>query len=71
MNRRTTLLLLVLADVALFFVSGIPAVKDPDGDLATLLSNTVWFGFLLGFLTLIIWGLVAGARRVRGARDGD
>jgi hypothetical protein len=70
MNRRTTLLLLVVADVALFLVSGIPAVKDPDGGFTTALSNVVWFGFLLGLLTLLVWGAVAGVRRARGLRAG-
>ena len=70
MNRRTALLLLVVADVALFLVSGIPAVKDPDGGVATVLSDVVWFGFLLGLLTLLVWGAVAGVRRLRGAAAG-
>jgi hypothetical protein len=68
MNRRTTLVLLIVADVALFLISGIPAVKDPDGDVAIVVSNLIWFGFLLGLLTLVVWGVVAGVRRVRRVR---
>jgi hypothetical protein len=68
MNRRTTLFLLIVADVALFLISGIPAVKDPDGNVAIVVSNLVWFGFLLGLLTLVVWGVVAGVRRVRRVR---
>jgi hypothetical protein len=71
MNRRTTLVLLIVADVALFLISGIPAVKDPDGDVAIVVSNLIWFGFLLGLLTLVVWGVVAGVRRVRRVRAGD
>jgi hypothetical protein len=71
MNRRTTLVLLIVADVALFLISGIPAVKDPDGDVAIVVSNLIWFGFLLGLLTLVVWGIVAGVRRVRRVRAGD
>jgi hypothetical protein len=67
MNRRTALLLLVVADVALFLISGIPAVKDPDGDVMTIVSNVVWLGFLLGLLALLVLGAVAGVRRVRRA----
>jgi hypothetical protein len=70
MNRRTTLVLLIVADVALFLISGIPAVKDPDGDVAIVVSNLIWFGFLLGLLTLVVWGIVAGVRRVRRVRAG-
>jgi hypothetical protein len=71
MNRRTTPFLLIVADVALFLISGIPAVKDPDGNVAIVVSNLVWFGFLLGLLTLVVWGVVAGVRRVRRVRAGD
>jgi hypothetical protein len=71
MNRRTTLVLLIVADVALFLISGIPAVKDPDGDVAIVVSNLIWFGCLLGLLTLVVWGIVAGVRRVRRVRAGD
>jgi hypothetical protein len=71
MNRRTTLVLLIVADVALFLISGIPAVKDPDGDVAIVVSSLIWFGFLLGLLTLVVWGIVAGVRRVRRVRAGD
>ena len=71
MNRRIVLILLVVADVALFLLSGIPAIKDADSGVAGVLSDLVWLGFLLGLLTLLVWGVGAGVRRVRRVRVGE
>jgi hypothetical protein len=71
MNRRTALLLLVVADVALFFVSGIPSVKHADGGVGGVFSELVWLGFLLGLLSLLVWGVVYGVHRVRRVRASE
>lgn len=71
MNRRTVLLLLVVADVALFLISGIPSLKNANHGLALVVGDLVWFGFLLGLLTLLVWGAVAGVRRLRGVRAAE
>ena len=75
MNRRTALLLLVVADVTLFFLSGIPSIKDADDGVTGVLSELVWLGFLLGLLAIVGWGVVrgvvSGVRRVRGVRAID
>jgi hypothetical protein len=71
MNRRTALLLLVVTDVALFFVSGIPSVKHADSGVAGVLSELVWLGFLLGLLSLLVWGVGYGVHRVRRVRASE
>lgn len=67
MNRRAVLALLAV-DVVLFLLSGIPAIKNADHGAALVISDVVWFGFLLGLLALVVTGvraLVVRLRRVR------
>jgi hypothetical protein len=70
MNRRTLLSLLVL-DVVLFLLSGIPAIKNADHGAALVLSDVVWFGFLIGLLVLVVTGALALVTRVRRVRAHD
>ena len=67
MNRRTVLILIAL-DVALFLLSGIPAIKDADHGAALVLSDIVWFGFLLGLLVLVVTGVLTLINRMRRVR---
>lgn len=67
MNRRTLLVLLAL-DVVLFLASGIPAIKNADHGAALVLSDVVWFGFLIGLLVLVVTGAIALATRARRIR---
>jgi cytochrome b561 len=67
MNRRTVLVLIAL-DVVLFLLSGTPAIKDSGPGAAQVLSDIVWFGFLIGFLVLLVTGALTLAARVRRVR---
>ena len=64
MNRRN-LLVLVALDVVLFLLSGVRAIKDADHGAALVLSDVVWFGFLLGLLGIVVTGTLALVARVR------
>lgn len=67
MNRRAALALLAV-DVVLFLLSGIPAIKNADHGAALVLSDIVWFGFLIGMLVLVVTGALALVSRVRRVR---
>jgi len=68
MNRHAILALVAL-DVALFLLSGIPTIKNADHGTALILSNIVWFGFLIGLLALVATGVVSLVTRIRRVRD--
>jgi cytochrome b561 len=70
MNRRAVLALIAL-DVVLFLLSGTPAIKNSGPGAAQVLSDIVWFGFLIGFLVLVVTGALALAARVRRVRAHD
>jgi hypothetical protein len=67
MNRRIVLVLVAL-DVVLFLLSGIPTIKNADHGTALVLSNIVWFGFLIGLLALVAIGVVSLVSRIRRVR---
>ena len=67
MNRRAVLVLLAL-DVVLFLLSGTPAIKNPGPGAAQVLSDIVWFGFLIGLLVLVVTGVLALVTRMRRVR---
>lgn len=67
MNRRAVLALLAV-DVLLFLLSGIPAIKNADHGASLVISDVVWFGFLLGLLALVGTGVLALVARLRRVR---
>lgn len=52
-SARLAVALLVL-DMALFVVSGIPRYRNATHGADHVIGNIVWFGFLLGALSLLI-----------------
>ncbi|MGZ4626578.1 MAG: hypothetical protein ACXV3S_09875 [Kineosporiaceae bacterium] len=69
-SNRGLLAIIALAvvDLALFMISGIPRYKNATHGVDTGVSNIVWFGFLIGALTLIVTLATVLVRRVVGAR---
>lgn len=59
---------LVVADIALFLISGIPALKDTHHGADAVIGQIVWVAFLLGVAALIATGGVWAARVVRARR---
>ena len=49
-----TTIALAIIDVALLFVSGIPALKNAKHGADYVLGNIAWLGFLIGTLTLLV-----------------
>lgn len=59
---------LVLVDVSLFMISGIPRYKNAHHGADNVIGNIIWAGFLLGFLTLLVIGATTGIRATRRRR---
>jgi hypothetical protein len=68
-NHRKLLAVVALAvvDLALFMTSGVPRYRDATGGIDSVISNAVWFGFLIGALALVVIGVLSLVRLRRRA----
>lgn len=67
-KNAALIILLAAVDVALFMLSGVKRYKNAHHGTDYVISEIVWFGFVLGALTLIVIGVVALVRRGRRHR---
>ena len=66
MHGRSLLLAkLVVLDIALFALSGIPALRNADSGWKLILGGIGWFGGLLCTLVLIVLAIIALVQGVR------
>jgi len=57
MNRwsvKHTAVALAVADVALFLISGIPALKNAKHGADNVIGELAWLGFVIGTLALLV-----------------
>ncbi|MGN6379776.1 MAG: hypothetical protein ACTHNU_12545 [Gaiellales bacterium] len=59
---------LLVLDVALLLLSGIPALKNADHGWKLVLGGIGWFGFVAGSVALIAMAITAIVRRGRTGR---
>jgi Kef-type K+ transport system membrane component KefB len=63
--RRRNLIILAVADVVLFLLANVTYGAGHQHGLRNDVSNVTWVLFLVGFLLLILLGIVALARMIR------
>jgi hypothetical protein len=63
--RGRNLIILAIADVALFIVANVAYGPGNEHGLRMALSNVAWVLFLVGFLLLIVLGIVGLAQVIR------
>ena len=63
-RNKSGIVALVVIDVTLFMLSGIPHLRDATDGADLVLGQIVWIGFLLGLLALIVLGVLAVAREL-------
>ena len=63
-RKKSGIAALVVIDVTLFMLSGIPRLRDATEGADLVLGQIVWIGFLLGLLALIVLGVLAVAREL-------
>jgi Kef-type K+ transport system membrane component KefB len=63
--RRRNLIILTVADVVLFLLANVTYGAGHQHGLRNDVSNVTWVLFLVGFLLLILLGIVALARMIR------
>jgi hypothetical protein len=63
--RGRNLIILAVADVVLFIVANVAYGPGNEHGLRMALSNVAWVLFLVGFLLLIVIGIVAVAQVIR------
>ena len=63
--RGRNLILLAVADVVLFLVANVAYGSGHQHGLRNNVSNVAWVLFLVGFLVLVVLGIVALAQLVR------
>ena len=63
-RNKSGIAALVVIDVTLFMLSGIPRLRDATEGADLVLGQIVWIGFLLGLLALIVLGVLAVAREL-------
>jgi Na+/H+ antiporter NhaD/arsenite permease-like protein len=66
-RRLMAVVALAVVDFALFMTSGIPRYRDATDGLDNVIGNAVWFGFLIGALTLVVIGVLSLVRLRRRA----
>lgn len=68
-NHRKLMAVVALAvvDFGLFMTSGVPRYRDATSGLDNVIGNAVWFGFLIGALTLVVIGVLSLVRLRRRA----
>lgn len=70
-GRKAGIAGLVVIDVALFMVSGIPAYRDATHGSDFVIGEIAWIGFLLGLLALVVLGVLAVGRRLNDRRTNN
>lgn len=69
MSRNARILVgLVIADVVLFMISGVPRYRDAKHGADLVIGQVVWIGFLIGTLALLALLAVTAARTLRSRR---
>jgi len=63
--RGRNLIILAIADVALFIVANVAYGPGNEHGFRMALSNVAWVVFLIGFLLLIVLGIVGLAQVIR------
>jgi hypothetical protein len=63
--RGRNLIILAVVDVVLFIVANVAYGPGNEHGLRMALSNVAWVLFLVGFLLLIVFGLVVLAQGIR------
>jgi hypothetical protein len=63
--RRRNLIILAVTDVVLFLVANVTYGAGHQHGLRNDVSNVTWVLFLIGFLLLILLGIVALAQLIR------
>lgn len=71
LRSRALLPAVVLVDVALFMMSGIPRFRDAESGAALAIGDVIWFGFLAGLLAVVVLAVVALTRRFRLHHQGE
>jgi hypothetical protein len=71
LRSRALLPAVVLVDVALFMMSGIPRFRDAESGVDLAVGDVIWFGFLAGLLAAVVLAAVALTRRFRLHHQGE
>jgi hypothetical protein len=71
LRSRALLPAVVLVDVVLFLLSGIPRYRYAQSGVDLAVGDVIWFGFLAGLLAVIVLAVVALTRRLRLHHQGE
>jgi hypothetical protein len=63
--RGRNLIILAVVDVVLFIVANVAYGPGNEHGLRMALSNVAWVLFLVGFLLLIVFGIIGLAQEIR------